>query len=168
MSRTALDAVLQDALWLRGEHLMFHHTNPWELDEALVAHGFSMGPCEAQDLIGLEPVLRYVPDRPVPILPRMVAEGRMGKIGGVGFYRYPGGGGAVIDPLIEDLIREEAWFCKVTRTEADDDLLVTQMHGALQEAARGLLQEGARAEAVEAGLMRGVHFSAGLDALLAG
>ncbi|NNK15749.1 MAG: hypothetical protein HKP51_02465, partial [Sulfitobacter sp.] len=86
-----LDAVvaLQDAFWLAGEDLLYHHTNPWELDEALTAWGYDMGPCEAQDLVGLEKVLARQPDRPTPVLARMVAEGRMGKGGGVGYYRYP-------------------------------------------------------------------------------
>lgn len=127
MTLGALAAALQNAFWWQAEHLLFHHTNPWELDEALVAAGFSMGPCEAQDLVGLDKVLARAPDRPGPVLRRMVAEGRMGKGGGVGFYRYPGGGGAVIDPLIEDLILEEAWFAKQTRSELSDAALVEKM-----------------------------------------
>jgi 3-hydroxyacyl-CoA dehydrogenase len=119
----ALIADLQDRFWHATEALLFRHSNPWELDEALTARGFSMGPCEAQDLFGLEKVLARCPDRPSPVLERMVAEGRLGKIGGVGFYRYPCGGGAVIDPLIEDLILEEAWFAQAARTELPDDEL---------------------------------------------
>lgn len=116
----ALGAAMQDALWAAVERLLFCHTNPWELDEALVAQGFEIGPCEAQDLVGLD-VVRARQDGPVtPILSRMLAEGRMGKKGGVGYYRYPGRGGAVIDPLIEDLIREEAWFAKVERSEMSE------------------------------------------------
>jgi 3-hydroxyacyl-CoA dehydrogenase len=37
----------------------------------------------------------------------------LGKKAGVGWYRYPGGGGKVIDPLVEDLCREEAHFARV-------------------------------------------------------
>jgi 3-hydroxyacyl-CoA dehydrogenase len=48
-----------------------------------------------------------------PILPRAHAEGRIGRALGWGWYRYPGGGGRVIDPLIEDLAREEARFARV-------------------------------------------------------
>ncbi|AXI43745.1 3-hydroxyacyl-CoA dehydrogenase family protein [Sulfitobacter sp. SK011] len=133
---TEADAVaaLQDAFWRAAEHLLLHHTNPWELDEALTAWGYSMGPCEAQDLLGLDRVLARRPEPNGPILRRMVAEGRMGKIGGVGYYRYPGGGGAVIDPLIEDLIREEAWFAKVNRVEISDAALVSTMNAALRSA----------------------------------
>ena len=46
----------------------------------------------------------------------------------MGWYRYPGGGGAVIDPLIEDLIVEEARFAGIravamTPTQAADAVL---------------------------------------------
>lgn len=94
-----LGRTLQDALWQAAERLMLHHTNPWELDEALTDWGYATGPCAAQDLVGLDRVLARRPDRPVPILPRMVAEGRLGKKGGVGYYRYPGGGGERLAPV---------------------------------------------------------------------
>lgn len=157
-------AAVQDAFWLRAETLLYHHTNPWELDEALCAQGFERGPCEAQDLVGLDRVLARNPARPVPVLPRMVAEGRMGKIGGVGFYRYPGGGGAVIDPLIEDLILEEAWFGKITRSELSDDDLVAQMIAALESPCASLHEQGHEPDEVRGILVRAVHLP--LDAQL--
>jgi 3-hydroxyacyl-CoA dehydrogenase len=150
MNADAVEAV-QAAFWLEAERLLYHHTNPWELDEALVAAGFAVGPCEAQDLLGLDRVLARMPARPVPILPRMVAEGRMGKQGGVGYYRYPGGGGAVIDPLIEDLIREEAWFGGVTREERSDDFLLAAMVRVLAGVDDAVLAEAVHAPA---GLVR--------------
>ncbi len=161
MSQAALTAGLQDVFWRRGEALLFHHTNPWELDEALTAWGYDMGPCEAQDLLGLDRVLARGPDREVPILPRMVAEGRMGKQGGVGYYRYPGGGGAVIDPLIEDLILEEAWFARVTRSELSDAVLVAEMHAALLAACRMLLAQGVPRAALAMALAKGLHLPQG-------
>lgn len=128
MTDADLITTLQDTFWQLAEDLMLHHTNPWELDEALEAFGYAAGPCAAQDLLGLDHVLARQPQRASPILPRMVAEGRHGKKAGVGYYRYPGGGGAVIDPLIEDLIREEAWFGKVARVELDDKALVQRLN----------------------------------------
>lgn len=122
-------APLQDSFWQACERLLYLHTTPWELDEALVAWGYGMGPCEAQDLVGLDAVLAARQAAAVtPVLPRMVAEGRLGKRFGWGYYRYPGGGGAVIDPLIEDLIAEEAWFANITRSELSAEALVAQLH----------------------------------------
>ena len=120
---------LQDAFWQACEQMLMDHTNPWELDAALVAWGYGLGPCEAQDLVGLDVVLSgRFGSTPAPILARMVVEGRLGKKGGWGYYRYPGGGGAVIDPLIEDLILEEAHFAKRARQELEGSDLVNRLH----------------------------------------
>lgn len=93
------------ALAEAAESLVFDGSTPWEVDEAAVSAGFALGPCAGQDLRGLSP-------GPLPVVARMVAEGRLGVTSGVGWYRYPGGGGRVIDPLIEDLAREEAHFAR--------------------------------------------------------
>ena len=72
-------APLQDAFWRVCERLVYLHSTPWEMDEALVAWGYGMGPFEAQDLIGLDAVLTARrADQVTPVLARMVAEGRVG------------------------------------------------------------------------------------------
>ena len=154
-------ANLQNAFWAEAERVLYHHTNPWELDEALTLWGFGTGPCEAQDHIGLEKVLLRQKPWPGPILPRMVAEGRLGKIGGVGFYRYPGGGGAVIDPLIEDLILEEAWFGKVERKEMSDAALVAAMMQSILPVAKAFLDLGKTPEELEEALCLALLFPKG-------
>lgn len=156
-------AALQDAFWQTCEHLLFHHTNPWELDEALADWGYGLGPCEAQDLLGLEKVLGRRSTHPTPILSRMVSEGRMGKVGGVGYYRYPGGGGAVIDPLIEDLILEEAWFAKIVRSEMADADIVNRLNSALADLCRGWLATGVSRDHLLSLLVKAVHFPAEND-----
>ena len=122
---------LQTAFWLACDEMIWRHCAPWELDEALVAWGYAIGPCEAQDLVGLDRVLAARAGAGSPVLPRMVAEGRLGKAAGWGFYRYPGGGGAVIDPLIDDLVREEAHFAKADRYELEGAALVDALHRAV-------------------------------------
>ena len=122
---------LQTSFWLACDALIWRHCAPWELDEAATAWGYTIGPCEAQDLVGLDHVLAARTGEASPILPRMVAEGRLGKRAGWGYYRYPGGGGAVTDPLIEDLVHEEAWFAKVTRTEVEGPVLIAMLHDAV-------------------------------------
>ncbi|MEX1169924.1 MAG: 3-hydroxyacyl-CoA dehydrogenase NAD-binding domain-containing protein [Chloroflexota bacterium] len=73
-----------------------------EVDEALHAAGFPMGPFELMDLVGLdvnlatalgvwEPLGRPERLRPSPIQEGMVAEGRLGRKTGIGFYRYQDG-----------------------------------------------------------------------------
>lgn len=122
-------APLQRRFWGGCEQLLMDHTNPWELDEALVAWGYAMGPCEAQDLVGLDLVLAAGEGAiRTPILPRMIAEGRLGKKVSWGYYRYPGGSGAVIDPLIEDLILEEVRFSNQPRVPLNGEALVERLH----------------------------------------
>ncbi|MEM6371691.1 MAG: 3-hydroxyacyl-CoA dehydrogenase family protein [Pseudomonadota bacterium] len=128
---------LQDAFWQACEQMLMDHTTPWDLDEALVAWGYGIGPCEVQDLVGLDVVLNHrAGSAPAPILARMVSEGRLGKKFGWGYYRYPGGGGAVIDPLIDDLICEEAHFARRTREELEGEVLVARLHGVIGPALR--------------------------------
>lgn len=104
-----------------AEALILLGGTPWELDDAMQDVGFNLGPCAAQDLRGLDRgfARHRAEDRtgrrpnPLPLIDRMVPEGRLGRKVGVGWYRYPGGGGRVIDPLVEDLAREEAHFARL-------------------------------------------------------
>lgn len=121
-----------------ADHMLLHGAIPHELDEAMVAFGYDIGVYEAQDLIGMEVgyAQRRRTGRPSLIADRMVEEGRLGHSAGVGWYRYPGGGGAVIDPLVEDLIREEARFAGITSrafaaAEMQDTLFLALVHEAL-------------------------------------
>lgn len=134
-----------------ADTLLMDGTNPWELDEAMVEFGYAMGPYEAQDLSGLDiayanrkrqaatrdPARRYI-----PISDRMVQEGRLGRKTGVGWYRYPGGGGKVVDPLVEDLVREESWFAKVTRRDFPPAEIRRRLLLAMINEAAAILGEG--------------------------
>ncbi len=72
------------------------------IDEAVRAAGYPMGPFELMDLIGVDVNLavaralwagfgRAERFRPSPIQERLVAEGRLGRKTGTGFYRYDDG-----------------------------------------------------------------------------
>ena len=78
----------------------------------------------------------------MPSVDRAYEEGRQGRAAGWGWYRYPGGGGPVEDPLVEDLLLEEAWLRKITRTELSDEDLVERMTAALANAALDCLGQG--------------------------
>jgi|TARA_B110000114_G_scaffold80887_1_gene85550 3-hydroxyacyl-CoA dehydrogenase len=161
-----LGDALQDVFWLACDHLLMCHTNPWELDEGLCEWGYATGPCEVMDHLGLDIVLERRAGAGSTILRRMVAEGRMGKIGGVGHYRYPGGGGAVIDPLIEDLILEEAYFAKQIRTAMDDGALVKHLNAALAQSIEDAVSNGAdRGDMIALAIER-LHFPAAKVATL--
>lgn len=131
-----------------AEALAFAGLPPWEVDAAAEAAGFATGPCALMDRLGVDAALarrrRFGPAGVEPgVIARMVAEGRLGRRASVGWYRYPGGGGRVIDPLIEDLVREEAWFARrapAAPTPAEAGLALVL---ALADEAARLLAEGA-------------------------
>lgn len=131
-----LIAALEDA----AEALVFDGSTPWEVDAVAEGAGFTLGPCAAQDLRGLDRAFarHKAQGSAMPLIGRMVPEGRLGRAGGVGWYRYPGGGGRVIDPLIEDLAREEAYFAgHAVRAISPQDIR-DRLLGALATAARRL------------------------------
>ena len=154
-----------DALLLEG-------ALPYEVDEALTAFGFKIGPFEAQDLAGLDHAYYERKQcksfalhayQPCVISDRMVQEGRLGKKVGVGWYRYPGGGGAVIDPLLEDLIVEEAHFAKIKRRQITDHEVVSRVVAALIDEATPLLEKGivATASDLDQLSVQALHFPHG-------
>lgn len=138
-----LIATLEDA----AEHLVFDGSTPWDVDQAMEDCGFHLGPCAAQDLRGLDKAYaRHRMEeaqgtRHLPVLDRMVPEGRLGRKGGVGWYRYPGGGGRVIDPLVEDLAREEAHFARHTPQDIPADQIRARILSALQATANDLSRD---------------------------
>ncbi|MFT7595743.1 MAG: 3-hydroxyacyl-CoA dehydrogenase [Paracoccaceae bacterium] len=146
----SIGARLTRCLYDTADHLLLHGAIPHELDEALVDMGCDIGLYEAQDLIGLDAIhadrnrdtAQRDPARPHALIAaRMVAEGRLGKKVGVGWYRYPGGGGAVIDPLIEDLIREEARFAGVQPHIFTAAVMQAQLVQALRDESKAMLAD---------------------------
>lgn len=121
-----------------------------------------MGPFEAQDLSGLDiayanrqrqadtrdPKRRYV-----KISDRMCEEGRLGKKASVGWYRYPGGKHQVVDPLIEDLIREEAYFAGIERKEFSHAEIERRLILAMINEAADILHEGIAASSKDIDLV---------------
>lgn len=144
VGRASIGTRLERALYEAAERLLLMGVIPHELDEAMVACGFDMGLFEAQDLIGLDVAYadRKRTARPALVYDRMVQEGRLGKKVGVGWYRYPGGGGAVIDPLLEDLIREEARFAKVEMRDIGTKDIQRTLLQALADEGRALVADG--------------------------
>jgi hypothetical protein len=130
-----------------AEALCFAGLAPWDLDAAAEGAGFAEGPGARMDRLGLDSALarrrRLGPAGAEPgVIARMVAEGRLGRKASVGWARYPGGGGRVTDPLIEDLVREEAHFARRPALAIPPQAAVAALVLALVDEAAALLAEG--------------------------
>jgi hypothetical protein len=145
-------ARLQNALWRAADDALLNGATLWEIDEDLEAAGFAIGPYAAQDICGLEwaLILRKLlsPHCKNPITPRAYAEGRIGRALGWGWYRYPGGGGRVIDPLTEDMATEEARFAGITPENRPMPEIRAALLAAIQSEARALTSEGVSPETI--------------------
>lgn len=132
------------------EALIYDGVTPQDFDAALAEFGFDLPPCAAWDARGLDGAYQRhrredMTDTrrfPLPILDRMVPEGRLGRKAGVGWYRYPGNEGRVEDPLVEDLVREEAHFHRHEQPGHTQDLLRRLTLLSLIDVAAELLAEG--------------------------
>ena len=134
-----------------ADMLLVDGATPYEIDEAMVAFGYPMGPYEAQDLSGLDiayanrrrqaatrdPTRRYI-----PISDRMVERGRLGKKCSVGWYRYPDGQGKVEDPIVIDLVVEESRFAKVKRRPFTQNEIRERLVTAMINEASDILEDG--------------------------
>lgn len=146
-----LAARFHAALGRALEHALLRGSTPEALDAALVAAGFACGPFGLQDRLGVDTLLAQrgaveaalgLP--PLPLFARAVAEGRLGRKASVGWYRYPGrGGGAVEDPLVEDMAEEEARFAGLAREEAGEASLAAGIAGQMDALAAELVAAGA-------------------------
>ncbi len=145
-----------------ADTVLLEGSTPWEVDEAMVDFGYAMGPYEAQDLSGLDiahanrrrqDATRDPNRRYVKIADRMVELGKLGKKTGAGWYRYPGGGGKVEDPIVADLAIEEAHFDKVTRREFSTDEIRERLVLAMINEAAEILSEGIAASAADIDLV---------------
>ncbi|MBV7396982.1 3-hydroxyacyl-CoA dehydrogenase family protein [Mameliella sediminis] len=168
------DAVLGERLRMAfrdaAEAVFLYGSTPWEVDEALEAFGFAAGPFEVEDRVGLD--LAWARQsagkgpKGLPILPRMMELGKLGRKTGAGWYRYPGGNGKVDDPIVADLALEEAHFHRLNRVDYSPEEILDRMLTALVAAAAEALAEGIAAPAIDAASVEGAGFPAARGGIL--
>ena len=136
--------------------LLLSGSIPTEIDEAMRAFGYAMGPYETQDMSGLDiswatrkrKAATRDPSRPyVKIADRMCESGRLGRKTGTGWYRYDMGG-QMEDPMVEDLILEESRLARVERrviaeAEIQETLLLAMINEAAHILGEGMAASGA-------------------------
>ncbi|MGB7240873.1 MAG: 3-hydroxyacyl-CoA dehydrogenase family protein [Sulfitobacter sp.] len=146
---------------------MLDGSTPWEIDEAMEMFGCAAGPFEMQDVTGLDVIHDPMRRREIlqdrtgkcgAIAKRMLELGKLGRKTGAGWYRYPGGGGKVDDPIVADLAIEEAYFAKITRREFTTRDIQDRMLAAMVNAACGILSNGGAVSADDIDLITVAKF----------
>ena len=148
-SSIPLSARLHAELGRALEETLLTCGTPDALDAACVEAGFAVGPFALQDRLGIDTLLadrQAVETRlgltPLPLFARAVSEGRLGRKASVGWHRYPGQGGAVEDPLVEDMAEEEAHFAGWARRMVADADAAHAIAARMDQVVEALIAEG--------------------------
>ena len=127
------------------ERLMLEGALPHEIDAALVAFGFPVGPFAASDLAGLDVGWRARKARGAtsPVADALCEAGRYGQKTGAGYYHYePGSRAPIPDPEVERIIVDTSKRLGITRrTIADVEMVERVMLPMVNEGAH-ILEEG--------------------------
>jgi 3-hydroxyacyl-CoA dehydrogenase len=125
---------------------------PQQVDGAVEALGFAMGPFRMSDLAGLDigwairkrqAATRKADERYVKIADMICEKGRFGQKTGAGYYRYePGSRKALPDPEIDALVLEASREKGIERRNISDEEIVERLLYALVNEAANILEEG--------------------------
>jgi 3-hydroxyacyl-CoA dehydrogenase len=141
-----LDPYAQQALLMLEEG-----ASPQQVDKAIEAFGFAMGPFRMSDLAGNDiswhirkrhyaehPKLRHM-----RIADRVCELGRFGQKTGSGWYRYEAGRrDAIPDPIVDRIIDEERKLLKIAPRRLGNDEIVDRLLFALVNEGAKILEEG--------------------------
>ena len=137
--------------YLRQAYLLLEQgALPAQVDRALEAWGMAMGPLKVMDLAGQDigwsiRQRRAIeqPDRPYSRIPDLVCElGRFGQKTGAGFYLYPDGRTAEVDPEIDALIVRHSAEIGIVRRTIDDAEIVDRCVLAMVNEGARIVEEG--------------------------
>jgi 3-hydroxyacyl-CoA dehydrogenase len=153
-----------------AEFLLEDGALPHEIDAAMEAYGFAMGPFAVFDLAGLEiawarrkrqaatrdPTARYV-----EIADRLCETGRFGQKTGRGWYLYRDGK-RTVDPDVTALIEMARTAKRIDPRQVDPDEITGRLLAAMAAEGAALLAEGiaARASDIDLVMINGYGFPA--------
>lgn len=153
------------------EFLLEEGAWPEQVDHALQAYGFAMGPFAVADMSGLDIAWRMRQAqaasrdsnaRYVDIPDRLCERGRLGRKTGAGYYRYEvgGKGSGVSDPAVHELIAEASRDKGLARRTIGDQEIQRRALLSMVNEAAALLAEGValRPSDVDVVLVNGYGF----------
>ena len=133
--------------------------SPYLVDAAMRAWGFAEGPYEMADRLGLENMLALrarLPDgddpgkRPILLAGQVLAEGRLGRAEGLGYYAYPAPDGpARPDPGLGALVDAARRTLGKSPAEIAPAAIQARVVAGMAQAGAGLLRRGAVRRAAE-------------------
>ena len=135
---------------------------PHQVDRAIEAFGFAMGPFRMTDLAGNDILWairkRHYVERPQTVYSRtgdlLCERRRFGQKTGAGWYDYkPGDRTAYPSPLVEELIVEHSGTLNLARRAISDDEIVGRLVHALSNEGARILEEGIAARASDIDLV---------------
>ncbi|HMD01451.1 MAG TPA: 3-hydroxyacyl-CoA dehydrogenase NAD-binding domain-containing protein, partial [Candidatus Baltobacteraceae bacterium] len=143
-----------------AEFLVLAGATPEQVDGALVAFGFAMGPFAVADLAGIDVGVRAKEERRkrgtvlafalTNLSDELVAAGRLGQKTGAGYYRYePGERTAHPDPALAPFIARERERLGITLRTVDDTEIVERCVYALANEGARILAEGIASSAAD-------------------
>src|SRR5688572_25146587 len=141
-----LDPYAQQALLMLEEG-----ASPQQVDRAIEAFGFAMGPFRMSDLAGNDISWhirkRHYAEHPkmrhMRIADRICELGRFGQKSGSGWYRYePGRRDAIPDPVVDQIIAEERKALKIQPRKIPNAEIVDRLLYALVNEGARILEEG--------------------------
>jgi 3-hydroxyacyl-CoA dehydrogenase len=161
------------AYYMREAYLLLEEgASVPQIDNALTAFGYPVGPFGMQDIAGIDVGWRIRqhlksmgktraegPQSAVP--DRLYELGRYGQKTGAGWYRYePGSRTRIPDPLVEDVAAEEAAARGVTRRAVSDEEIIARIMTALANEGARVLDEGyaSRASDIDVVYVHGFGF----------
>lgn len=145
------------------EYMLEEGALPHEIDAAVEALGFAMGPFAVSDLSGLDiawltrkrkAANRDPRERYVRIADRLCELGRLGRKTGAGWYDYSdaSAGRGKVDPAVTAIVREEAANHGASRVLSVEEIQMRALGAILNEAAL-IVEEGVARSAAEIDLV---------------
>jgi 3-hydroxyacyl-CoA dehydrogenase len=154
----------------QANYLLEEGASPRQVDTAMEAFGFAMGPFKVGDLagndIGWSVRKRRRAERPgyrFPTLPDKLCElGRFGQKTGAGWYEYPDGRKPLPSKVVDELIATHRREIGITPRKIDDAEIVDRLVYALANEGARILDEGiaARSSDIDVVYLTGYGFPA--------